>query len=68
MNYRELTRWRYIFYSEFVRISCFRRNWNKNEFQKKYNINSDDLIYTYEVFKGPEKALYELNTLFSQKK
>ena len=40
----------------------------KRFIQKKYNINSDDLIYTYEVFKGPEKALYELNTLFSQKK
>ena len=36
--------------------------------QKKYNINVEDLIYTYEVYHGPEKGLYELNTLFSQKK
>ena len=36
--------------------------------QKKYNINSEDLIYTYEVFPASEKGLYELNTLFSQKK
>ena len=36
--------------------------------QKKYNINSDDLIFTYEVFPASEKGLYELNTLFSQKK
>ena len=36
--------------------------------QKKYNINSEDLIFTYEVFPASEKGLYELNTLFSQKK
>ncbi|MEL1229542.1 MAG: hypothetical protein VW833_07030 [Candidatus Neomarinimicrobiota bacterium] len=36
--------------------------------QKKYNINSEDLIFTYEVFPATEKGLYELNTLFSQKK
>ena len=36
--------------------------------QKKYNISSEDLIFTYEVFPTSEKGLYELNTLFSQKK
>ena len=36
--------------------------------QKKYNISSEDLIFTYEVFPSTEKGLYELNTLFSQKK
>ena len=36
--------------------------------QKKYNISSEDLIFTYEVFPASEKGLYELNTLFSQKK
>ena len=45
-----------------------RKAFLKKFIQKKYNINIDELIYTYEVYQGPEKGLYELNTLFSQKK
>ena len=45
-----------------------RRAFLQKFIQKKYNINIDDLIYTYEVYHGPEKGLYELNTLFSQRK
>ena len=40
----------------------------KRYIQKKYNISLSELIYSYEVFNTNEKGLYELNTLFSQKK
>lgn len=35
---------------------------------KKYNINEQELIYTYEKFKTKEKDMYELNTLFTRSK
>ena len=35
---------------------------------KKYNIPEDELLYTYEKFKGAEKDMYELNTLFTRSK
>ena len=35
---------------------------------KKYNINEEELIYTYEKFKTKEKDMYELNTLFTRSK
>ena len=35
---------------------------------KKYNINEEELIYTYEKYKTKEKDMYELNTLFTRSK
>ena len=35
---------------------------------KKYNIDEEELIYTYEKYKTKEKDMYELNTLFTRSK
>ena len=35
---------------------------------KKYNINEEELIYTYEKYKTKDKDMYELNTLFTRSK
>ena len=40
----------------------------KRYITKKYNINEDELIYTYERYDTKEKDQFELNTLFTRKK
>ena len=51
-----------------LRKSSDQQNFIQRYIQRKYNISSSDLTYTYEVFDSNEKGIYELNTLFSQTK
>ena len=39
----------------------------KRYINKKYNINENDLVYTFEKFNTANKDTYELNTLFSKR-